>query len=166
MTKANGPLFAIHYRRRREGKTDYSKRLALLKSRKPRLVIRKTNRNLVAQVVEFTQIGDKVIAYATSRELNEHGTGNKCNTPSAYLTGLAVGKRAKEKKITEVVVDLGRQTASKGSLLFAVVKGAIDAGLKTDVAADKLPKQERMQGKHLNEKVQTSFDKAKKKLAA
>jgi large subunit ribosomal protein L18 len=38
----------INRRRRREGKTDYSKRINLLKSGAPRIVFRKTNRYLIA----------------------------------------------------------------------------------------------------------------------
>lgn len=149
MTKATGPLYAVHYKRRRQGKTDYAKRLALLKSRLPRLVIRKTNKNVIVQLVEFTQTGDKVITSATSTEVNEKTKANKCNTPTAYATGLLAGKRAVEKKVTKAIADLGRQTASKGSLLFAAIKGAIDAGLQVNADLEKLPTQERINGKHL-----------------
>ena len=46
-------------RRRREGKTDYKARLAMLKSEKPRLVIRKSNRYLVVQIVGSEIAKDK-----------------------------------------------------------------------------------------------------------
>ncbi|HLC81226.1 MAG TPA: 50S ribosomal protein L18, partial [Candidatus Nanoarchaeia archaeon] len=40
----------VLYRRRRELKTDYHKRLKLLSSSKPRLVVRFTNRKIISQV--------------------------------------------------------------------------------------------------------------------
>jgi large subunit ribosomal protein L18 len=36
------PTYKMPFRRRREGKTNYTKRLKLLLSRKPRLVVRKS----------------------------------------------------------------------------------------------------------------------------
>ncbi len=90
MTQAKGPLYQVHFRRRREGRTDYQKRLALLKSHKPRLVVRKTLRTVIAQVVKFSEKGDTVLASADSRMLSEFGYAGKRNTPSAYLTGLLV----------------------------------------------------------------------------
>ena len=44
---------AAAYRRKREGKTDYRKRLRLLLSGKPRLVIRRSLRDISAQVIEY-----------------------------------------------------------------------------------------------------------------
>ena len=40
----------LPYRRKREGRTNYKKRLALLKSGQPRLVIRRSNRYLQFQL--------------------------------------------------------------------------------------------------------------------
>jgi len=50
MTRAKGPSYVVYYRRRREGKTDYAKRLALVKSGKTRMVVRRSNKGLVIQL--------------------------------------------------------------------------------------------------------------------
>ncbi|MBT3583115.1 50S ribosomal protein L18, partial [Candidatus Woesearchaeota archaeon] len=47
---ASGPRYTVKFRRRRAGKTNYHNRLALLLSRKPRLVIRKTNKYIICQI--------------------------------------------------------------------------------------------------------------------
>ena len=72
----------ILYRRKREGKTNYAKRLKLLISGKPRLVVRITNTKIIGQVVEFTGAGDKILAGADSYSLKKLGwkTGLK-NVP-------------------------------------------------------------------------------------
>src|SRR5687768_18409510 len=93
---ANGPRYHVQFRRRREGRTDYRTRLALLRSGEHRVVVRKTLRNVIVQVVAFDPTGDKVVASAEARELAKLGwTGYTRNTPSAYLTGLLAGMRAK-----------------------------------------------------------------------
>ena len=43
MGKATGPTYTVPFKRRRENLTNYAKRLALLKSMKPRMVVRKSN---------------------------------------------------------------------------------------------------------------------------
>ena len=67
------PTFKMPFRRRREGKTNYKKRLKLLLSKKPRLVVRKSLKYIRAQIVEFDKKGDKTLASAFSRELKKLG---------------------------------------------------------------------------------------------
>ena len=43
----------VPFKRKREGKTDYKKRLKLLSSSKPRLVIRKSLKNMTVQIIEY-----------------------------------------------------------------------------------------------------------------
>ena len=59
--------------------------------------------------------------------------------PAAYLTGLLAGKKAKDKKVGEVVVDIGLNTPTKGSKIFAALKGAVDSGLKIPHSPDMFP---------------------------
>ena len=66
---ATGPRYSVRYRRRRKGKTNYHKRLTLLKSRKPRVIIRRSNMYLYAQIVDFKQKGDVTLVSANSSEL-------------------------------------------------------------------------------------------------
>ncbi len=152
----------MHFRRRREGKTDYATRLALLRGGKPRMVVRKTNKYVAVQFVNFSEKGDLTITAATSKALSKYGFPGKCNSPSAYLTGLLCAKQAKAKGVSEFALDIGRQTASKGSVLFSALKGAVDAGLKTQLGAEKMPSDSRMSGEHLNQSRQ--FNDAKNKI--
>ncbi len=164
MTKAKGPLYDVHFRRRREGVTDYAKRLALLKSGKPRLVVRKTNKQVIVQVIEYSPDGDRVLASVASSALSKlAGFPGKCNTPSAYLAGAAAAKKALAKGIKQAVPDFGRHTASKGSLLYAALKGAADAGLQIAFSEAVLPSQDRIAGKHLKG-VEEKFVEALKKI--
>lgn len=144
------PTRKMPFRRRREGKTDYKRRLALLKSRKPRLVIRKSLKYIRAQIIEFDEQGDKTIVAAGSNALPRMGWKFACdNIPAAYLTGLMTGRAAKRKKINNVVLDIGLYSSTKGSKLYAVVKGAIDAGLNVSCNAKIFPDEERISGKHI-----------------
>lgn len=144
------PTFKMPFRRRREGKTNYKKRLKLLLSKKPRLVVRKSLKYIRAQVVEFDKKGDKVLASAFSKELKKLGWKYACdNLPAAYLTGLLVGKRALEKGINEAILDMGLYPSTKGSRIYACVKGALDAGLRIPCSEEVLPSEERIKGMHI-----------------
>lgn len=72
---AKGASFNVPYRRRREGKTDYELRQALIISGLPRLVARKTLRHVIVQVIEPKPQGDIVIASAHSSELRKNMDG-------------------------------------------------------------------------------------------
>ncbi|MBS3112698.1 50S ribosomal protein L18 [Candidatus Woesearchaeota archaeon] len=142
----------LGYRRKREGKTNYKIRLALLKSKQPRLVIRKSLKNITAQVVEYYADGDKVIITADSKELKKNGwkvTAN--NLPAAYLTGLLLAKKALAKGIKKGIADFGLQRSTKGSKLYALIKGAIDGGFEIACSEEILPSDERVSGKHIEE---------------
>jgi large subunit ribosomal protein L18 len=140
-------VFTVQYRRKKQGKTDYRNRLAMLKSGKPRLVFRKANRNLVAQVIQYQKDGDKVLLTVTTRELLKHGwNASRSNIPAAYLLGLLVAKKSPEK---EAILDIGLQTPTKDSKLFAFLKGAVDGGLEVPHSDDVLPPDDRVSGKHI-----------------
>jgi large subunit ribosomal protein L18 len=164
MGKAKGPLYQVHFRRRREGRTDYEKRLGLLKSGRVRMVVRKTNRYVIVQFNRFGEKGDETIAAATSRELGKQGFQGKCNTPSAYLAGALAAKKALAKGVHEFILDIGLHTPSKGSLVFAALKGAVDAGMKTRYSQEIVPSEERVKGAHLSEAGRKGFEEAKQKI--
>src|SRR5882672_1884813 len=104
---AHGPLYRVPFRRRREGKTDYRRRLGLLKSGEHRVVVRSSNRNIVVQFVSYDEKGDVVAAQAEAREIVKMGyAAAGSNTPSAYLTGRLAATRAKEAGVTSGVLDL------------------------------------------------------------
>ncbi|MEM2320372.1 MAG: 50S ribosomal protein L18 [Candidatus Bathyarchaeia archaeon] len=148
---AKGPAYTVPYRRRREGKTDYRLRKKLITSKIPRFVVRKTNRNLIAQVVMATVIGDIVIASAHSRELRKRfgWLGSLNNLPAAYLIGLLCGLRAAAKGIEKAILDIGLHTPSRGAAVFAALKGFVDAGVEVPYDESILPDDSRIRGEHI-----------------
>ena len=98
-----GPRYRRPFRRRFEGKTDYNKRLKLLKSRKLRVVIRTSNNHMRVQIVQSKLGCDKVLISAFSKELGKkYGwDANTGNIPASYLTGCLAGLRAKKGNIQE-----------------------------------------------------------------
>ncbi|AOL15790.1 50S ribosomal protein L18 [Sulfolobus sp. A20] len=129
---AHGPNYKVKFRRRREGKTNYYKRYSYVVSNKLRLVVRITNKYIVAHISKVDPKGDITIAYAHSIELvKKFGwKGDTNNTSVAYLTGYLLGIRALKSGVQEAVADIGLHVPARGSRIFYVIKGAIDAGLK------------------------------------
>jgi large subunit ribosomal protein L18 len=150
-----GPQYKVPFRRRREGKTDYRRRLKLLLSGKPRLVVRLTNRRVICQVIGFDAKGDRTLASADSRELQKLGWKGGANTSAAYLAGYLCAKKALKAGVSEAVLDIGLHTPTKGSRVFAALKGALDAGLTIQHNPEVLPPEERIRGKHLEEYAQS-----------
>jgi len=143
--------YCVFKRRKREGKTHYKKRLKILISRKTRLVIRKSSRNIVAQAIKFDPKGDIVLLSSDSKKLASIGYKlNTGNITSAYLTGLRFGIIAKKKGIGELILDLGLYKSVKGSRIYACLKGVIDAGIKVPFSEDILPSEERIKGLHIS----------------
>lgn len=159
----------VMYRRKREGRTNYRKRLKLLVGETPRLVIRKTNKNIILQLVEYSDIGDKVLITVNSSQLKKYGWNHSLgNIPSAYLTGLLMAKRASLKNIPKAIVDIGLQTPSAGSRIYAAVKGAIDAGLNIPCSEDVFPSDARIMGEHIaaykRSNIVSDFNSVKEKI--
>jgi len=147
---AKGPQYNLPFRRRFEGRTHYGKRRKLVSSGRLRLVVRPSNKHMVAQLVEAHLTGDHVLASAHSSELKEYGWKGSCgNMPAAYLTGLLVGSRAKTKGFNEAILDIGLFARGPGSRIFAAAKGALDAGLTIPHDEKVMPDLDRIQGKHI-----------------
>ncbi len=147
---ADGPRYAVPYRRRREGRTDYKLRRALVRSGKPRAVVRLTNKYVIIQVSEAEAKGDNVRAAASSKELVKLGwKGGAGNLPAAYLTGVLAARRAVAHGVKEAVLDIGLRGPSKGSKVFAALKGLADSGLLVPHSDDPLPPLERINGSHI-----------------
>ncbi|MCD6496277.1 MAG: 50S ribosomal protein L18 [Candidatus Aenigmarchaeota archaeon] len=144
-----GKKLIVPHRRRRDLKTDYHNRLRLLKSGKPRIVIRKSVRNIICQIVEYEATGDKTLFTADSKELAKFGwKAGTGNIPAAYLTGLLCGSRA-GKKVKEAVLDMGLYRSTKGNRLYAALKGVLDAGISVPHSEEILPDAERIKGQHV-----------------
>ena len=162
MTKAKGPTYKVAFRRRREKKTDYEKRLALVKSEKPRMVVRRSNRYVTVQFIEFKPDGDRTMLTVTGKNIAKlFNWPSKRNVWSAYLAGLYAGKEASKKGVKEFVLDLGMRTPSKGSVVFSALQGAVDAGLKTKYNAEKVPSEKLSSPP---DEIKALFDETKKKI--
>jgi len=156
--------FQVKRRRRREGKTDFKARTAMVRqhrnkynTRKYRLVIRFTNRQVIAQVAYATILGDKIVTQANSKELSKFGVvaGYK-NYAAAYCTGLLVARRAlkvfgldetfkgkeevdgeefhiededNEQRPFKCILDVGVRRTCVGARMWGALKGAVDGGL-------------------------------------
>jgi large subunit ribosomal protein L5e len=156
--------YQVKYRRRREGKTDYQARRRLImqdknkyNSPKYRLVVRFTNRDVVAQMVRAKIEGDFVYAAAYGHELTKYGIPvGHSNYASAYAVGLLLARRTLKKfgladkyqgqttvtgedynvepiadgpRPLRAVLDTGLKRTSTGSRVFATLKGAVDGGI-------------------------------------
>merc|ERR1711992_366986 len=162
--KAYFKRYQVKFRRRREGKTDYFARKRLCvqdknkyNTPKYRLVVRITNKDIIAQITYARLVGDVVISAAYSHELPRYGISvGLTNYAAAYCTGLLIGRRilqkfgldsmyegqvevdgdefyeeadAEEKASFRCYLDTGLARTSTGARIFGVLKGAADAGL-------------------------------------
>nr|BAN40971.1 60S ribosomal protein L5, putative [Entamoeba invadens] len=152
-------------RRRREGKTGYYARRKMIfqdkdKYRTPkyRLIVRITNKNVIAQVAHSEIVGDKIICAAYSYELAKYGiTLGLTNYAACYATGLLMARRllqklnldktfvgvsdakkigedftqeeVKERRPFKCILDVGLARTTTGARIFAVMKGMCDGGV-------------------------------------
>jgi len=156
-------------RRRKENKTDYAKRIKLLKSNSPRIIFRKSNRYIIAQYVISSRAQDKVITGTTSKVLLKYGwpldmKGSLKSIPASYLTGLYFGKSIIEKKLTTPIIDLGMIRNVKKSRAFAFIKGLVDSGVGIKHKEESFPDEERIKGKNLKRDFSVFFTKIKNNL--
>ncbi len=149
-------------KRRRNSKTDYRSRAAMLKGGMPRLVVRKSNRAVTVQLIEYDSQGDRTVAIARSAELKSKGWEPRCNIPTAYLTGMLLAGKSKGSK--EAVLDIGLARPIKGSVVFAAAKGFQDAGgsIRGSIEFE----EKRLSGEHIgayagiNDKMFSAYAKA------
>jgi len=150
-------------RRRIENKTNYNKRLKLLKGKVPRLVIRKTNKYMVLQIIESKNAQDKVIFSVTTRELLKSGwpkekQGSLKSLSASYLGGYLLGKKAGKLK-EKIILDSGLNPSTKGSRIYAAVKGVADSGISINFDEKIIPPMASIEGKAL--KLDEIFKKVK-----
>jgi large subunit ribosomal protein L5e len=164
--KAYYKRFQVKFRRRRAGVTDYYARLRLVRQEKNkyntpkyRLVVRRTNTDVIAQVAYSRIEGDYIMASAYSHELPQYGvTVGLTNYAACYCTGLLVARRLLTKLnlastyegVSETTgedydvedfasedgpapfrafLDVGLAPTTTGARVFGVMKGAVDGGL-------------------------------------
>lgn len=146
----SGPRYRVAFRRRRANVTDYQMRKTMIRSGKLRMIVRLSSKYVYTQLVEATAIGDNVLASVCSKELEKYGwVASYANTSAAYLSGLLLGKKVLGIGIKEAILDIGLKRPSSGARVFAVLKGAVDAGLDVPYDEEILPSEERIKGEHV-----------------
>jgi len=159
----------IQKRRRRENKTDYLNRLKILKSGKPRVVFRKTNKYVLGQYVFSENAQDKILFGITSKILIKYGWpekfyGSLKSLPASYLTGYVLAKNILSKGLETPIMDFGMLRTLHKSKIFAFLKGLIDAGIKISCPEEAFPEEERIQGRNLKEDFTKIFNEIKLKI--
>lgn len=172
--KAYYKRFQVKFRRRRTGQTDYYARLRLVRQDKNkynmpkyRLVVRRTNRDVIAQIVYSRIEGDHTMAAAASHELPKFGVElGLTNYAACYCVGLLVARRLLTKlKLADAYkgqeevdgseymveeqddgprpfrafLDVGLAPTTTGARLFGVLKGAVDGGLAIPHSSKRFP---------------------------
>uniref|UniRef100_A0AC35UHC5 60S ribosomal protein L5 n=1 Tax=Rhabditophanes sp. KR3021 TaxID=114890 RepID=A0AC35UHC5_9BILA len=162
--KAYFKRYQTKFARRREGKTDYYARKRLTvqdknkyNTPKYRLIVRFTNKDVIAQIAYSRLEGDVVVAAAYSHELPQFGLkAGLTNYAAAYATGLLLARRhLKNIKLDSVyvgaekcdgevynaeqegenprpfmaILDTGLARTTTGAKIFAVMKGVADGGV-------------------------------------
>jgi large subunit ribosomal protein L18 len=163
---STGPRYRVHFRRRREGKTDYRVRLRLLRSGEARAVVRFSGRRVHVAIVRYDPAGDRVVAAAESAELGRLGfpASSLSTTPAAYLTAYLAGLRAKSGGADSAVLDTGLRHPTVGGRLSAALKGLLDAGIAIPHGERGFPKADRLNGTHLAKKLPEPIEAYKLKL--
>ena len=155
-----GKVRVIAHRRRREGRTDYRQRLALLRSGKSRFVVRKTLDSMSCQLVRHSPRGDVALVTVTTKHLEKFGWKEGGNLPSAYLAGLLCGTIAVREGVKSAVLDIGLQASTGGSRIYGALKGALDAGIDIPHSPEVLPAIERIRGLHIEQHAQSNGKKS------
>jgi large subunit ribosomal protein L18 len=159
----------IPKKRRRENRTDYSKRIKLLRGGTPRLVFRKSNRYLTAQYVESSEARDIVITGMTSKSLKKYGwpeefRGSLKSTPAAYLLGLSIGKKIIKENLKNPIMDFGMIRGLKKNNAFAFLKGVLDSGVEIKCKEEAFPSEDKIKGKNLKKDFSKIFEEIKSKI--
>ncbi len=165
---AHGSRYKVAFKRRNEGKTNYGARIKLIELDKARLVARITNNHVIAQIIKVAPEGDETIISAHSNELKKMGwLASTKNSSAAYLTGYLCGKKALAEDVDEAVLDIGLKSPTKGTKVFAVLKGVVDSGLHVPHGESVLPDESRIKGEHVAQYAESlSEEELKKKFGA
>ena len=164
---AQGKNQRLRFKRRREGETDYRRRMKLLRGETPRAVVRVSNTQTTCQLIEFNPDGDIVLASVSGKTLVDKYSWpadiSRKSVPASYLAGYALAKSAMSSGHDSAILDIGLSASSKGSRVFAALKGMVDAGLEIPHGEDVLPDDDRINGMHIDDSMS---DKVKKSIKA
>jgi len=152
---AHGKSQRLRPKRRRLGKTDYHRRMRLLRSGAPRAVVRVSNTQVTCQLISYNPEGDSVVESVNGKSLVDSyswpSDSSKKSVPACYLAGYALGKKAINSGNSSAVLDIGLAASSSGSRVFAALKGMVDAGLEVPHGESVLPTEERVKGEHIDD---------------
>lgn len=153
-------------RRRKEFRTNYLKRIKLLKSGLPRIVFRKTNRYLIAQYVVSKEAQDNIKLGINSKQLLNYGwpkelKGSLKSIPAAYFLGLLIGKKIVKEKLETPILDFGLQRVLHKTKIHGFIKGLVDSGLKIKHKEENFPNEEKIKGKYIKD---IPFEEIKSKI--
>lgn len=157
----------IQKKRRRQNRTDYKARLVLLKSGRPRIAIRRTNKFVIMQVIESKESQDKILLGVSSKDLLDNGwdkkyVGSLKSIPAAYLTGLLMASKLDKKQ--NYIIDMGMARNIHGSRIYASINGLVDGGVNLKVNKEVFPSEDRLNGEHMEDDVKKMIAKVKEKL--
>jgi large subunit ribosomal protein L5e len=162
-SKAYFKRYQVKFRRRREGKTDYRARQRLItqdknkyNTPKYRLVVRRTNKDVITQITYATIEGDRVVTAAYAHELPRYGIKlGLTNYAACYATGLLLARRHLTRiglatkyqgkvdadgadytveptdgpRPFKALLDVGLARTTTGARVFGATKGALDGGI-------------------------------------
>ena len=132
-----------------------------------RQVVRVSNTQTTCQLVEFNPDGDIVLASVSGKTLVDKYSWpddiSRKSVPASYLAGYALAKSAMSSGHDSAILDIGLSASSKGSRVFAALRGMVDAGLEIPHGEDVLPDDHRINGMHIDESM---GEKVKKSIKA
>ena len=163
---AYGKSQRLRMKRRRNGQTDYRRRMRLLRGGAPRAVVRVSNTQVTCQLVEFGTDGDRIQSSVTGKTLVDSyswpAEKSRKTVPACYLAGYAMAKAAISSGHDEAVLDIGLAASSQGSRVFSALKGMVDAGLSIPYGDSVLPDDERISGTHIDDSTAAAVEATKK----
>ncbi len=163
---AKGKNQRLRFKRRRNAKTDYQRRMKMLRGEVPRAVVRISNTQVTCQIVDFEPYGDKILNSVNGNTLVEKfkrpKQASRKSIPACYLAGLALGNMAVSSGTKEAVLDLGLASSTRGNRIYSALKGMIDAGLDIPHSESIFPDDDRINGSHIDESISKAFEKSKK----
>lgn len=155
--------------RRKQNKTDYLKRLNLLKGKCPRVIFRKTNKYLIAQYAISREAQDSIEIEVNSKKLLMKGwpkefAGSLKSIPASYLTGYLMGILIKKEKKETPIVDFGMMRVLHKTKAYAFLKGLKESGVKIVCDEEFFPNEEKIIGKNMKKDFSKYFQEIKNKL--
>ena len=165
---AYGKNQRLRFKRRRNGETDYRRRMKMLRGGFARAVVRVTNTQTICQLVSYEPTGDTVKISIDGRTLVEkYGwpiDASRKSIPASYISGYAMAKAAIAAGHKEAVLDIGLAASTPGNRVFAALKGMVDAGMEIPYGESVLPDEDRINGSHIDDSIAKAVEAAKKSI--